>query len=244
MSLKLKLEGYDESSEIPSNQTYSDFTIFHILNNFLQPNSAKSLLGTVQSILALLPENAPLSTEVWSAENVVIEIAGQTPYSHPAQLQLAVLVEQLAKADKLYRGRTRRIRLPETQRSPARFIKWYVTHSGPNDEFLTEWPNLDALYAHLDARHIFNDHPTYMIWTMRSAFEENPEDDPDGDVDEELLRAWKAGPSYDRKVAFGLERWRFWKAGFWVAAGDEGLGEETRDVAGRAAGLMDGFGSV
>ncbi|KAL2850447.1 hypothetical protein BJX68DRAFT_266656 [Aspergillus pseudodeflectus] len=238
MSLNLKLEGFDETSEIPPGQTYT-----------------------------LLPENAPLSNEVWSAGTVIIEIAGQIPYSHPAQLKLATLVEHLSKAEKFIdKPDEKRIRY-SCQRLKEALRDSY---NGPNDEIPTEWPSLNAFYTHLDARHVFNNHPTYMIWTMRSAFEENAGDDPEyfsgmkdqcvlaaaqyilwsgqeqfkrigfsGDIDEDLLRDWKPGPLYDGKAAFGLERWRFWKAGFMAAAEDFDLGKEARDVADRAAGLMD-----
>lgn len=79
---------------------YSDDDFFVILNDFLQPETTKSLSETVQSLLALLPENAPGSTEIWSSGTVIIEIAEQIPYSHPSQWKLVSLVEEFSKADK------------------------------------------------------------------------------------------------------------------------------------------------
>jgi hypothetical protein len=120
MSLNLKLGEFDETSEIPPGQTYSDLHVLHILNEFLQPNSRKPLQETVDSILALLPENAPLSNEVWSAGTVIIEIAGQIPYSHPAQLKLAILVEQLSKADKFIDKPDEKVRKEPSLECPRR----------------------------------------------------------------------------------------------------------------------------
>ncbi|KAL2841845.1 hypothetical protein BJY01DRAFT_236210 [Aspergillus pseudoustus] len=272
MSLHLKLEGFDEPSDLEksSNPTSLDFRVFQVLNDFLQPSTTTSLDFAVQAILALLPENAPESSEVWSAGSVFVEIAGQIPYHHPSQLKLATLIEELSNADKFTQKRQdekgfryRCQRLKETVRD---------SYNTPNDEDVNEWPNLNAFYAHLDARHVFSNHPTFMIWTMRSAFEENPEDDPEyfagmkdqcilaaaqyilwsgqeqfkrisfiGDVNPSTLQDWKPGPLYEGDTGFTLDRWRFWKAGFRAAAEDSGVGAEARDVAGKAAGLMDAF---
>jgi hypothetical protein len=121
MSLNLKLEGFDEN-EMPSGQTYSDLHVLHILNDFLQPNSTNSLQETVQSILALLPVNAPLSNEVWSAGTVIIEIAAQIPYSHPLQLKLANLVEQLSNADRFIDKPDEKVRKETFLECPQKII--------------------------------------------------------------------------------------------------------------------------
>lgn len=80
--------------------SYSDNKFFFILNDFLQPETTKSLNETVQSLLALLPENAPGSGEIYSAGEIIIEIAEQIPYSHPSQWKLVSLIEQFSIADK------------------------------------------------------------------------------------------------------------------------------------------------
>ncbi|KIA75771.1 hypothetical protein HK57_00457 [Aspergillus ustus] len=181
MSLHLQLEGFDDPSDLEKStnpSTSLDFRVFQILNDFLQLNTKPSLDDAAQAILALLPENAPESTEVWSAGTVIVEIAGQIPYHHLSQIKLATLIGELSNADKFTQKRPdekgiryRCQRLKEAVRD---------SYNGPNDENVHEWPNLNAFYAHLDARHIFgNNQPTFMIWTMRSAFEENPEDDPE-----------------------------------------------------------------
>ncbi|BCS18854.1 DUF3632 domain-containing protein [Aspergillus puulaauensis] len=253
--------------------SYSDDKFFLILNDFLQPETTKSLNETVQSLLALLPENAPGSGEIYSAGEIIIEIAEQIPYSHPSQWKLIALVEQLSTKDKFLSKwpdemgtRHRCSMLCDSLRDSL---------TGPNDEIPNEWPNLSAFYARIDACHLFSNHPTFAIWTMREAFEERPEDDQqyfagmkdqcviaaaqhilwDGqelfkkitfmsDVDEDDLRSWKPGRLYDGDSRYTLQRWQFWKAGFHAAAGDAELGDEARDVARRAATLMDAFEST
>lgn len=102
-SLRDKFKGTKKSKRPDTyvrTTSYSDDEFFSILNDFLQPETTKSLNEIVQSILALLPENAPGSGEIWSAGSTMIEIAEQIPYSHPSQLKLAALIEELSKTDK------------------------------------------------------------------------------------------------------------------------------------------------
>ncbi|RDW70677.1 DUF3632 domain-containing protein [Aspergillus mulundensis] len=245
---------------------YSQEAVFAVLNDFLQPESTKPLHQAVREILALLPENAPESTEIWSAGDIIIEVASQIPYSHPSQLKLAQLVEQLISAEKFldkspsgdgmrYRGQ----RFKESLRDSV---------TGPNDELLNEWPNLNAFYAHLDACHIIPYTPAWAISAMWSAFEAEIEDPFPGEKDQCILAAaqyifWSGqelfkaisyvsedytpgepGPLYTGEGGLSLHRWRFWKDGFRAAGGDMGIGEEARGVAGKAAVLMEGLESA
>ncbi|KAL4916035.1 hypothetical protein BDW62DRAFT_203040 [Aspergillus aurantiobrunneus] len=118
-------------------------------------STTESLHETVQSILALVPENAPGSTEVWSAGTVFIEVAGQIAFSRPSQLKLATLIEELSKADKF-------IYEPD-EMMPAAQEAIRDSYNGPNGEDIQEWPNLSAFFAHLDAFHIFYNEPTIAI---------------------------------------------------------------------------------
>jgi len=84
-SLDLKTEG-------PTGHTLSDNT-FHLLRGFPQPDTALILESTAQSILDLLAEKDPQSTEIWSFGEICIELAEQIPYHHPSQLKLVALLE-------------------------------------------------------------------------------------------------------------------------------------------------------
>ncbi|KAL4782769.1 hypothetical protein BJX76DRAFT_331697, partial [Aspergillus varians] len=68
-----------------------------------------SLYETAQSILALLPENAPYCGIFWSASADFIEVAVQIPYSHPSQLTLATLIKQLSMADKFMERQNKQV---------------------------------------------------------------------------------------------------------------------------------------
>ncbi|KAL4806920.1 hypothetical protein BDV18DRAFT_138503 [Aspergillus unguis] len=247
---------------------YSREGVFAILNDFLQPESTMSLDKTVQSILALLPEKAPGSTEIWSAGTVIVEVAGQIPYSHESQLKLASLVEKLSWADKFLQTRPSADGM--RYKCVALAMEMRDCHNGPNDEDVNEWPNLSAFYAHVDARGVLSAHPTFAIWAMRDAFE-NTDGVPElkyqeiiaaaqyilwngqglfnqiryfGDVDEGDLRSWRPGPLYDGESGLSLHRWRFWKAGFVAARENGGLKEEARDISRRAVVLMEAFEST
>jgi hypothetical protein len=79
---------------------YSQEKVFQVLNDYLQPDTKMSLDSAVHSILALLPEKEPLSTEVWSVGEVVLQLAEQIPYHHPSQIKLARLMEGLTRSPK------------------------------------------------------------------------------------------------------------------------------------------------
>ena len=85
-SLDLKIEEPTGDLEIQ---------IFHILRDFLQPSTAMTLESGGRLILALLPEEEPLSGAVWSFGEVCIEMAEQIPYYHPSQIKLVGLLEYL-----------------------------------------------------------------------------------------------------------------------------------------------------
>ena len=75
--------------------------LFPILLGCLQPDTAMTLKSTANSILDLLPEKDPNSTDVWSFGELCIELAEQIPYHHSSQLKLAGLLECLGKSTKL-----------------------------------------------------------------------------------------------------------------------------------------------
>lgn len=68
----LKIEGFPDPEADPKGaavQTakpgYSSYKVFLILRDFLQPDTTTSLKFAVDVIDGILPENAPLSDDVW-----------------------------------------------------------------------------------------------------------------------------------------------------------------------------------
>lgn len=100
-SMKSKLSHESSAYKTVGTTGYSDTKVFRILEDFLQPDSKKSLVSTVQSILALIPENASLSTEAYAVGEVFLELAEQIPYQHPSQIKLVRVIEQLSRSAKV-----------------------------------------------------------------------------------------------------------------------------------------------
>lgn len=73
---------------------------FHILRDFLQPDSRFTVKEAVRSALALLPNDAQNSDVIWSFGMTCIDIAEQIPYHHPSHMKLAALFEELGKSSK------------------------------------------------------------------------------------------------------------------------------------------------
>ncbi len=99
--LDLKMEG-------PQGHTLTD-KAFQLLRNYLQPDTTLTLESTVRSVLSLLPENVPLSTEIWSFGEICIELAEQIPFHHRSQLKLSALLESLGKSTKLGQAVTSKV---------------------------------------------------------------------------------------------------------------------------------------
>lgn len=74
--------------------------VFKILNDSLPRKSEISLESAAESILKLLPE-APNSNEVAEFGMIVIELARQVLYRHPAHVKLAALMEEVTISTKL-----------------------------------------------------------------------------------------------------------------------------------------------
>lgn len=79
----------------------------------------------------------------------------------------------------------------------------------------------------------------WILWDGQEIFKymANPLSDDDLDVDAWRLEDTDTVPSVP---AFSVARWRLWKEGFMAAGAEGGDGsQECRDLAGRAAALMD-----
>lgn len=213
---------------------------FHILHDFLQPDTASTLETTAQSILDLLPENAPYGHEVWILGETCIEIAEQIPYHHPSQLKLAALLDYIGMSPKL----------GKIGGSATEMITWqYFRYQrlgesirdnldGPDPDRPMHYVNFHAFVANLDERRIFRTDPSWAIWAQREAHEERlkgPASTRDEyvlaaaqwilwygqsffkeiiysrEADLDTLRGWTPGPLYNGTKFLSLHRWRFWR---------------------------------
>ena len=92
-SLKFEMEDITESKLTEKT--------FHLLSDFLQPDSALKLNSIAQTIMTLLPERAVGSSELRSFNLLIFEFGEQIPYYHPSQHKLAALMERLGESPKL-----------------------------------------------------------------------------------------------------------------------------------------------
>ena len=86
----------DDGSEISTEDKDSI-----VLREFLQSGSTMTLELATSTIEACLPDNDPLSNEVYSLYFTCIQVAEQMPYEDPSHLKLAGLLENLASSPKL-----------------------------------------------------------------------------------------------------------------------------------------------
>ena len=104
------MSSLDLKMEVPTD-TFCE-RLFPILRGFLQPDTTTTLELTANSILDLLPENHPHSSDVLSFGELCIELVEQIPYHHPSQLKLAGLVEYLGMSTKLGQIMNLKVEMP------------------------------------------------------------------------------------------------------------------------------------
>lgn len=96
-SLKLTVEEFSEGSEPHA----IDRQAFGVLDDYLQPSSNMSLEAASTSILSMLPGNDLKELSILSLSELCIELAEQIPYSHPSQMKLVRLLQQVAQSPKV-----------------------------------------------------------------------------------------------------------------------------------------------
>lgn len=111
-TVKSKLGGKGSAYKTSSTPTYSDESVFIILRDFLQPNTALSLELVVKSLSDLLPDNASESTEVYSFGAVCLDLAQQIPYHHPSHQKMARLLESMGSSTKVNAKSVINVRFP------------------------------------------------------------------------------------------------------------------------------------
>lgn len=140
----------------------------------------------------------------------------------------------------------------------------------PQEETPGEYVNYHAFVANLDQCHRFRSNPSYAIWAMRDAFEENQEGKPGSIRDAYVLGAaqwilwngqnlftqirysgdmlpkdsqkWIPGRLDHAEPLLTLERWHFWRDRFRAVAGEKHeASDECKAVAVKAVDMMDAF---
>jgi hypothetical protein len=142
-----RFDGHECGYTYVGTTDYSEEKVFEILNDYLQPDTTSSLHSAVHSILALLPENAPLSTEVWNVGEVVLHLAKQIPYHHPSQIKLARIMEELTCSPKFASG------LSEKVSSACRKLL-SNNHDTVSECIIHAWPAVQGVPARLVQRFV------------------------------------------------------------------------------------------
>lgn len=125
--------------------------------------------------------------------------------------------------------------------------------------------NFNAFCANLAECHAWESDPTFAIWAMRDAFEQQPDSNYRHDyivlaaaqwilwyghslfkqvlwygkaAEGEKASMWKFGRLYEGKGQLDRSRWEFWEKGFREAAANADYEDECRRIAQKAADLM------
>jgi hypothetical protein len=89
---KSKSKPSSAAIDIPKEYNPSDYLVFLILRDFLQPGSAIPLDEATNRILDVFPDGYK---DLQSINTVFVELASQTPYHHPSHLKLATLLRAI-----------------------------------------------------------------------------------------------------------------------------------------------------
>lgn len=101
-TLKSKLgPGTYEPYKLAGKSGFAFNKVFPVLRDFLQPDTTLSLESAAQSILENLPENAPMSNQVYTFCTLCFELAEQIPYNHPSQVKFARLLEYMGQSTRV-----------------------------------------------------------------------------------------------------------------------------------------------
>lgn len=133
---------------------------------------------------------------------------------------------------------------------------------------MQQYASYTAFIANLHERRIMPTDPVIAVWQLRHALEEDPEESDIcrdghilgaaqwvlwngqtlflqarslGSISSKEKSSLSTGKLYDGKSRLDIDRWRFWKSRLQYFAGLEGVGDECKAVAGRAADMMDAF---
>ncbi|KAJ5105411.1 hypothetical protein NUU61_002758 [Penicillium alfredii] len=250
------MPGFETQPQFAGTAEYSDTRLFAILDDFLQSNNNNTETShdsAVRSILRLVPDGVPLLQEVSNVGQVILEIAEQIPYYHPAHVKLARVLEEPSISPKFMSG-------------PGLNGLYQRSQRFDREREIRFEGNFSAFLAHVSSAHIGRHDPSDALMTMQNALETPLDGETLADRKLEIITAaqyilwdgqglfkhalcpypndgrgdWKPGLLCIGEHGLTLERWRFWKKKFErITAGDSGVDEECREVSRKAVVLMD-----
>ncbi|EPS34320.1 hypothetical protein PDE_09284 [Penicillium oxalicum 114-2] len=150
--------------------TSSSEKVFTVLNDYLSFENPLPLDLAVESLLKLLPADAPDSEEIFRFGEDCFEIAEMLSYQSSSHSRLAQLLEALGLSSHFTsltseNGRVWHFEL--LRRSMQNFC------AGPEIDHVERYVNYNSFLAHLYDHRIFPTDPTYALWAMRAAFEDD-----------------------------------------------------------------------
>ncbi|KAG7100545.1 hypothetical protein HYQ44_019897 [Verticillium longisporum] len=258
----------------PDDVSYDDAAAFEIVKTLLNASSDSSVTveTTAKDLAATLP--GPPGSDGTDAHytlyNMVIDVAKQIPHNHPALVRLVRTVEALSLSPKtVFTETTNGF---ETSRRLHTF-GWnlrdvfgppFEPNRPPTDGQLASYLSIQAFTALLWSRGLIHG-DDFVLWQLRSAFEEDVEDAKEAAylsaaaglwivhagsrvwqlvTDGPVLsgpdaRSLRAGEKLGGEGGYGKERWAFWVKGFDARA--EGGDGVDAGIAKRAAAVMKGI---
>ncbi|KAJ5689593.1 hypothetical protein N7462_003985 [Penicillium macrosclerotiorum] len=151
---------------------YSREKVQAILSDYVEAKDPLLLDLVVESLFKLLPQNAPESNEIWSFGEDCFNLAEINSYKSGVHSRLAQLLESLGLSNQ-FRGW-----------DPVRL----TSIPGPDEGDPDRYVSYNSFLAHLYEHRIFPTDPTYAMWAMRAAFEENR-----GEEEKMVRSAWILG---------------------------------------------------
>ncbi|KAH8694029.1 hypothetical protein BGW36DRAFT_361851 [Talaromyces proteolyticus] len=244
---------------IPREYLLSDYKIFLILRDFLQPGSTIKPDDAVSSALEVFPVGY---SDLRSLNTVCLELAEQIPYDHPSQLKLASFLWLVGR-------RSKRVAKLQSKEKPIATENFYqhlsedisdnLADPGDDDTEPVRYINFQSFLAHLMGLGLFHADTHDAERAMRLAFEQDHADESIVIHDAWILGAaqwilwygqelfklllWKENGEEafekDKTGSTILKKWDSWKGKFEEATGESGgHGDECRKVAKRAVEIM------
>ncbi|KAI1862482.1 hypothetical protein JX265_009196 [Neoarthrinium moseri] len=242
--------------------------VFEILDAYLQPDSGSTIKSAAQSIESLLPappvpENADCLSDLWI---LLLEMASQVPYDHPAQIKLSYFSPVAVRAINNDKDGFHFASRPEGLMLVLGEYHFPGGREGGlfEDIDAARWINSNAFVALLASSEL----PVAAhkgLWSLRDALEE-PYSKKYSDSEISAAAQWilHAGQWLFRWIqvpqevtsqdeqstepgslwtdggsGYSLERWRFWRQGFQSASEREEAKQETKMLSSKAVKLMD-----
>ncbi|KAL4792193.1 hypothetical protein BDV19DRAFT_392366 [Aspergillus venezuelensis] len=243
---------------------YSTVKAFEILKEYLESNGSKH--RAYSQLSSMFPKDRPTNLaariEVDDAQEMlgclILEVAEQIPFSHPAQMALAKLFALLRDSPRF------RMLIDGYQFHQYCALKCTYMKLRRPDSAL----NAVAFQARLTALGAV-DNRSYMIFSIAQTLEQDQPNRPDSvlgvelarcavwilcsglqayhtvvlyppDLTPRLERVWGCGAMYNGPI-FGLDRWSFWRSRLLAYVDDLRISQEHREMCLDAALMMDAF---